>query len=140
VRTHARTHAWSGRDAPLAGLRFRGAQALLEENSAFGRKAVTDKYGRKVKHEIKEDLGKFYDIDDGEEEESAATGAELADGKKKGGKAGKVSAFVRPRAPRPRAHTRPQKRTDARCQGADNRRRSAPYGFSFRVQGLGVAA
>ena len=87
-----------GRKVPLAGLRSRGAQALLEENSAFGRKAVTDKYGRKVKHEIKEDLGKFYDIDDGGEEVSAATGAELAAGKKKGGKASKVSACVRPRA------------------------------------------
>jgi hypothetical protein len=92
--------AWSGREAPLASLRFRGAQALLEENSAFGRKAVTDKYGRKVKHEIKEDLGKFYDIEDGEEEESAATGAEPAAGKKKGSKASKVSAFVCPRMPR----------------------------------------
>jgi hypothetical protein len=98
--------AWSGREAPLAGLRFRGAQALLEENSAFGRKAVTDKYGRKVKHEIKEDLGKFYDIDDGEEEESAATGAELAAGKKKGGKTSKVSAFYAPaRAPLVHART-----------------------------------
>ena len=43
-------------------------QAMLDGNSAFGRKAVTDKYGRKIKHEIKEDLSKFYDIEDGEED------------------------------------------------------------------------
>ena len=39
-------------------------QAMLDASGAFGRKAVTDKYGRKVKHEIKEDLSKFYDIED----------------------------------------------------------------------------
>ena len=37
---------------------------MLDASGAFGRKAVTDKYGRKVKHEIKEDLSKFYDIED----------------------------------------------------------------------------
>ena len=68
---------------------------MLAENSAFGRKAVTDKYGRKVKHEIKEDLGKFYDIDDGEEEGGPA-GEEVAAGKKKGVKTSKASGRVRP--------------------------------------------
>ena len=37
---------------------------MLDASGAFGRKAVTDKYGRKVKHKIKEDLSKFYDIED----------------------------------------------------------------------------
>ena len=67
-------------------------QAMLEENSAFGRKAVTDKYGRKVKHEIKEDLSKFYDIDDGEDDDKSGheTAAEQAPKGKKGTTASKA--------------------------------------------------
>lgn len=57
---------------------------MLEENSAFGRKAVTDKYGRRVKHEIKEDLSKFYDIEDNDD--AAAAANEQAAEKKPTGK------------------------------------------------------
>eukprot|EP00961_Rhodomonas_salina_P124859 1682832-Rhodomonas_salina.1 len=62
-------------------------KAMLDTNSSFGRKSITDKYGRKVKHEIKEDLGQFYDIDDEEEEKEKV--------QKKSGKEGKSKAGVK---------------------------------------------
>jgi hypothetical protein len=35
---------------------------MLDPKSSFGKQAVSDKYGRKVKHSLKEDLSRFYDI------------------------------------------------------------------------------
>jgi len=46
---------------------------MLDPKSSFGKQAVSDKYGRKVKHSLKEDLSRFYDIreDVGEENDHA---------------------------------------------------------------------
>ncbi len=97
---------------------------MLAENSAFGRKAVTDKYGRKVKHEIKEDLGKFYDIADGEEE-SGPAGEEIAAGKKKGVKASKASGRVCP-ARHAGARLRAPRNVQAAGGGGRPKRRAVP--------------
>ena len=49
-------------------------KAMLDSNSSFARKSVTDKYGRPIKHNIKEDLSKFYELD--EDEAVSETGNE----------------------------------------------------------------
>jgi hypothetical protein len=59
--------------------------AMLDNDSSFARKAITDKYGRKVKHEIKEDLGRFYEIDEeeGAENEEENNNKEASSNNKK---------------------------------------------------------
>jgi hypothetical protein len=44
--------------------------AMLDDEGSFARKAITDKYGRKVKHEIKEDMGRFYEMEEEEGSEN----------------------------------------------------------------------
>ncbi|EKX54801.1 hypothetical protein GUITHDRAFT_99451 [Guillardia theta CCMP2712] len=66
-------------------------KSLLDENSSFSRKTVIDKYGRKVKHESKEDLKRFYHMDEEDEEgeergDSDGENAGKAVQEKKGGK------------------------------------------------------
>ena len=51
-------------------------KAMFDSTSKFARKSVTDKYGRPVKHDIKEDLSKFYDFEEEEEASDARSDGE----------------------------------------------------------------